>query len=76
MSWKVLKEEAPITYRSGNWDGLCSDLVLVSDGKEKFEVAELNHGFMDGAEFNFWYDAKGFELDFNPTHWMKIPNVY
>lgn len=74
MSWKYLKKEKPITHRSGNWDGLCSDLVLVSDGNEKFEVAELNHGFIDGAEFNFWYDTKGLELYFEPIFWMKIPS--
>lgn len=75
MSWKYLKEVTPITYRSGDWDGLCSDLLLVSDGKEKIELAEFSHGFMDGAEFNFWYDAKGFELDFEPICWMKIPDI-
>jgi hypothetical protein len=49
MEWISVKDNLPICFRSGNWDGLASDLVLVYDDKGNTNVALVYNGFMDGS---------------------------
>lgn len=73
MEWKYTKEQNPITYKTGNWDGKTSDLVIAQDIFENTFIAELCEGQMDGHNFSIWYDSKGFDLDVKIVRWMNIP---
>lgn len=75
MIWKDVKEETPVTYQEGNWDGLKSDPVLVVDVDGVFHVAVVYEGYMDGSHFIDFYDNRDFELS-NVTHWCKIPELF
>ena len=74
---KLSDEHTPICYESGRWDGLKSDLLLVSyieDYSVKYSVATAYSGFMDGSKFLNFYDDNDYEI-INVTHFMKLPKI-
>ncbi|WNH10093.1 hypothetical protein [Thalassobellus suaedae] len=73
MDWIDVKTKKPLVYKSGNWDGKCSEKVLVKLKDGTAQVADLNEGVLDGFEFSIWYDIKSFELDSEVVAWMPIP---
>ncbi len=75
MNWINTKENTPITYKTGDFDGKNSDPVLVVDNDCKISIAYLCEGFMDGSEFSDWYDEKEYLLDKIPIYWMPLPNA-
>ena len=73
MDWIDPKVKTPIAYKSGNWDGKCSDKVLVKLKDGTKQVADLNEGVLDGCEFSEWYDFNSYEIDSEVIGWMPIP---
>lgn len=79
MSWKYIsKDEFPLAYKTGDWDGKASDLVLAEDIKGNVFIAQFYEGFMDGSSFSDWcvvdtihkYDSLVDDI----VRWMVIPD--
>ncbi len=75
MIWNDVKNKKPLAYKSGGWDGLKSDKVLVCTRGGNFHVAEMYSGTMDGSEFNDFYDDRDFEIN-NVAFWTEIDNPF
>ena len=71
MIWTKLEYKKPITYISGDFDGLKSDQVLVIDKDGKYSVSEMYEWFYCDTEFCYFYDVNGFEVK-NVEYWTKI----
>jgi hypothetical protein len=74
MEWIYVKHRTPITYRSGEWDGLNSDQVLVEDVNGIKYLAVFCEGYMDGSEFAEWYDDRYCEIISKIVKWCEIPD--
>jgi len=70
-NWISVDDKMPLTYLEGHWDGLASDDVLVQDDKGVCYVATLYTGFLDGTEFNDFYDNRDFDIK-NVIKWKPI----
>lgn len=68
---KSFDKEKPITYRSGNWDGKNSDVVIAISKEGKYFFAYFNDGIMDGEKFECWYDENEYLIEAEITHWME-----
>ncbi|OBS12794.1 hypothetical protein ATE49_15460 [Elizabethkingia miricola] len=68
---KSCKDVLPTTYRTGNWDGKNSDVVIAISKSGKYHVAFFNDGFMDGEKFECWYDENEYLIEEEITHWME-----
>lgn len=75
MNWKNIKEEKPITYKKGDWEGLKSDKVLVSTGYGEYQVAEMYEGILDGNKFCDFYDERDFEIK-GVKYWSEIDSPF
>lgn len=71
MEWKYTK---PMAYKTGEWDGKNSDLVLAEDVEGKFYLATFCEGIMDGSKFEEWYDDKDYFIRPEIKRWMEIPD--
>jgi len=71
MKWIQTKDKNPITYKSGHWDGLMSDEVIAEDKDGKKWIAVLYSGFLDGTEFNDWYNNNDYSIR-NIVRWAEI----
>lgn len=71
--WIKVSERPPLCFRSGNFDGLKSDPILVKDKNNTAFVAIAYAGTLDGSKFLDFYDhTNDYELC-NITHWYEIP---
>lgn len=70
--WISVKDELPHCYRLGFWDGKKSDFVAGKDANGKLHIACLYSGFMDGHEFNDFYDQNDYSVEI--VEWCKIPD--
>lgn len=68
-----ITDEKPLTYESGEWDGLRSDLVLVKNNKDNYCVGRLYCGRIDGSEFEDWYTDDDYEIQGEIVGWQKLP---
>lgn len=75
MIWHKLKDKKPLTYKSGGWEGLKSDKILVCTMSGKFHVAEMYEGILDGSEFCDFYDMNDFQIN-NVAYWTEIDNPF
>ncbi len=73
MEWIYTEDKKPIAYRTGNWDGKCSDGVIAEDSAGKQYLAEYNEGFLDGENFKDWYNSSGYLIDAEIVRWLPIP---
>lgn len=74
QEWISVDDELPLAYKSGEWDGLKSDEVMVKTKQGKHYIAVLYSGIMDGSQFNEFYESNcDFELN-EITHWQPINN--
>ncbi len=62
-AWISVEDRLPICWKTGDFDGKKSGPILAMDRAECYHVAFLYSGFMDGAEFNQFYDDRDFEID-------------
>lgn len=74
MTWKYTKEEKPITYKTGDWDGKNSDQVICQNKEGETFIAHFCNGFMDGSKFEDWYDSRDFQIETEIVRWMYIPD--
>ena len=71
MIWKSIKDEKPLAYQTGVWDGKKSDKVLVCTRSGRYEVAELYEGNLDGTEYCVFYNGSDWEIE-NVVYWTEI----
>ena len=70
--WISVEDKLPLTYKSGSWDGLKSDEIFVKTKENKYYVAVLYSGILDGSKFNEFYESNAdFEIK-DITHWKTI----
>ncbi len=73
MKWEYIKNGTPITYESGNWDGLRSDeFVIETDAGDRY-IARLYEGYMDGASFQEWYENSDWAISGEVVRYLKLP---
>jgi hypothetical protein len=72
--WIPVEEELPITYESGNWDGLRGSFAIVYDSFGEWHKARPYSGFLDGHNFYDWYSESDYMLS-NITHWRPIERI-
>jgi hypothetical protein len=76
MIWKKLSEEPPMAVKSGDWDGLKSDSLIVADKDEKLHIAVMYEGFMDGSHFrNFYDEVSDYEIN-DVVYWSYVPPLF
>ena len=73
MSWNYIKDKLPHTYITGDFDGKKSDEVLAEDINGKRYIAVVYSGFIDGSEFNDWYNNNDYDINTEILRWMEIP---
>lgn len=73
-SFTSVDDEMPIAYETGGWDGKRSDLLLLKFDNGNYETGRLYHGFMDGSEFNEWYNDNDLGWLEKVVAWAKIPD--
>lgn len=66
-----VKDEIPLAYQSGDWDGLRSDLVLAKNKNGKLFIARTYEGNINGNKFCDWADSKDWLLD-DIVEWRPI----
>ena len=74
MDWKYTeKNEKPLAYATGNWDGKNSDQVIAEDKAGKRYLAHFCEGTMDGSEYEDWYDSHDYFINEPIVRWLAIP---
>lgn len=69
--WISVKEELPIAYETGNWDGKRSDFVLAKNIYGNWFKARTYQGFMDGHNFCDFVDDTDIVIS-NIVYWRPI----
>ena len=72
MDWKYVENTKPFCYKTGNWDGKQSDLVLCQDKNGEYHLAHCYEGFLDGSKFFEWYDKNDFDLKVEIVKWTEL----
>ena len=54
MNWTYTKDQLPMCYQTGNWDGKRSDLVVGETINGKQFLGCCYEGTMDGSYFFDW----------------------
>lgn len=73
MNWIYTKDRKPLTYLEGHWDGKMSDQVIAEDKDGTRYLATYCEGFLDGENFEQWYDDKDCEIISEIVRYLKIP---
>lgn len=73
MNWKDINTSKPIAYKSGHWDGLKSDEILVYNGE--YHIATMYEGFLDGHEFCDFYDKNDYEIK-DVKYWAELDLIF
>lgn len=73
--WINVADKLPLTLPRQGWDGKVSDLVLMRNSEGRIFVGYFNHGFMDGSEFNDWYEENEFTVH-GINYWCEIPDFH
>lgn len=68
-----IKKELPCVYETGSWDGKRSDLVVLKLDNDEYAIGRLYSGFIDGSEFNDWYNSDDMTLNGNVIEWANLP---
>ena len=71
QQWISVKDKLPITYKTGDWDGKRSDLVICTLDNAKYCIARLYSGKIDGFEYNDWVDEDD-DVSYKVTHWRYL----
>lgn len=69
--WINIKDNLPIAYKTGNWDGKMSDTCLGKFEDGSLVLFKIYKGFLDGSEFLDYFDDNDFEID-APLQWKQI----
>lgn len=68
MEWINTKHLTPTCYKTGDWDGKMSDLVLCQDEKGEYHLSKC-YEFRDEIE---WHDKEDFGLRYKIIKWCFI----
>lgn len=71
--WINPKEQTPLAWEEGNWDGKKSDNVLAITHYGRPFIARVYEGTLDGEKFLDWYDDDDTLHERGVLCWMKIP---
>ena len=72
--WRVFnpkKQKNPLAYKSGDWDGLMSDLVKVKTKEGDFYLCSYYEGVLDSHKFHSFLTECGFDIE-NVIKWREI----
>lgn len=73
MNWIYTKDEKPLTYKEGHWDGKNSDQVLAETKDGTRYLATYCEGFLDGENFEQWYRDDDYEITSEIVRYLEIP---
>ena len=73
MEWIYVKNELPLAYETGDWDGKRSEQIIVEDKLGNKYLAHYYEGILDGCEFTDWVDNRDYIIDIEVVRWIKIP---
>jgi hypothetical protein len=68
-----IKQNDPMPWEDGEWDGLRSDLVAVLTDRDEWHIGRRYSGYMDGADFDDWYTPDDYEIRGKVVGWVKLP---
>lgn len=74
MEWKYVKDQTPIAFETGDWDGNRSELVVAEDKFGFKYLARVYEGFIDGENFLNWVDDDDIMIDSEIIRWVSIPD--
>lgn len=57
QQWISCEDELPIAYENGDWTGERSDFVICQLKNDKYCIARLYSGKIDGFQFDDWVDS-------------------
>lgn len=60
--WISVNDQTPNCFKSGDWDGLKSEPLLVKDKDGICHIGEMYQGVLDGNKFADFYTLHGYEL--------------
>ncbi len=70
--WIKCSDRMPISFISGDYDGLKSEQVITIDKGGNYHIAVVYQGFLDGNEFAYWYNNNDYEIN-DVVKWREIP---
>lgn len=71
-NWRFIESKKPLAYKSGDWDGLYSDDILVRTKDGKHHVVQMVEGVLAGSSFCNFYNNDGYEVT-DIVCWLPIP---
>jgi len=74
MNWINIEDARPFCYKTGNYDGKQSDVVLTRDSSGVIRACTCNAGVLDGTKFVDFYSTDGFEVP-NVVKWAAIDEL-
>jgi len=75
MIWKDIKIQKPLAYKRGAWDGLKSDKILVCTLYDRYYIATMYEGIIDGEEFCDFYNNQDCEI-IGVRYWTEIDSPF
>lgn len=57
MEWYKPEDKKPVCYKTGNWVGSLSDIILVLTNNNEYHVCYCNEGNRNGRYFFNWIDS-------------------
>lgn len=69
--WIPIGEEIPLAYKSGDWDGLKSDVVLAKNNHGSIFIAGTYQGEIDGLKYCDFVDMNEYVIS-NVISWRPI----
>lgn len=73
MEWIYTKEQKPLTYITGDFDGKNSNNVVAEDKNGKQYLAYFSEGILDGEKFEDWYTSDGWLINEEIVKFLLIP---
>lgn len=73
MEWKYTKEQMPLCYEIGEWDGKRSDEIVAEDDIGRKHIVRVYEGVMDGSKFQDWIDIDDYVINREIVRWIALP---
>ena len=73
MDWINTNEQKPLAYMTGMYDGKKSDEVIAEDENGKRYLATYYEGYLDGENFEDWYDNRDNYINKRIVRFLLIP---
>lgn len=73
MEWIYTKDQMPLAYKSGMFDGKKSDEVVAEGVSGRRYLATYYEGILDGIKFQDWYyDGDNFDIKEDIVRFLEI----